>query len=74
MGDGGWFWGESFLLGGGREGGKGGLFVVFVYLLTIPLVGISLLVFFSSFSFSFRERRFLRIIFYFFFFSAFSIF
>lgn len=47
MGD----WGEFFLLGGGREGREGGLFMIFVYLLTIPLVGISLLVFFPPFLF-----------------------
>lgn len=80
MGDwgvGGGFGGESFLLGGGKEEREGGLFVIFMYLLTIPLVGISLLGFFSPvlfFSFPFRKRRFLRIIFFFFFFSAISLF
>lgn len=74
------FWGESFLLGEGREGGKGGLWFLCIYVFIDYSIGWDFsLGFFSSFSFlffsfPFRKRRFFRTLFFFFFFSAFSIF
>lgn len=79
MGDWGWVFGGSLFFWGEGKGGR--RFVIFVYLLTIPLVGNSLLgAFFFSFSFLFGNGGFfvfiflLFALFFFFFSSAFSIF